>query len=209
MFHFKQCAPVPEQGGRGYCGPGWRPVGFGGLVKADSKILWRGERGGMYDFDVDNSKFEKIAGDGGGCCGTLAVTGKNLMCVGGLYNNGKCSNEVMLWSKVEWATVIGMKNMPVACWKSCVVDVDSKYMLVIGGVGNLGRLNSVQIYNHETQTWHMGPPLPLPCWATSAVVHGGLVYVMGGLGMDRAVWSANITDLVSPLSIVCSTIISM
>ena len=59
MFHFKQCTPVPEQGGRGYCGPGWRPVGFGGLVKVDGKILWRGERGGMYDFDVDNSKFEK------------------------------------------------------------------------------------------------------------------------------------------------------
>ena len=150
-----------------------------------------------------------MPGDGGGCCGTLAVAGKKLMCVGGLHN-GLCSNEVMLWSKDEWAPVIGMKNMPVACWKSCMVDVDSKYMLVIGGLDNLGRLSSVQIYNHETHTWHMGPPLPLPCWATSAVVHGGLVYVMGGLGMDRAVWSANITDLVSPLSIVCrSTIISM
>ena len=31
----------------------------------------------------------------------------------------------------------------------------------------------------------------------SAVVHGDMVFVMGGLDMDRAVWCADIRDLVS------------
>ncbi|KAL5506732.1 hypothetical protein EMCRGX_G008465 [Ephydatia muelleri] len=45
------------------------------------------------------------------------------------------------------------------------------------------------------ETWHRGPSLPEPCWAMSAVVHGDLVFVMGGWGMDRAVWCADIRDL--------------
>ena len=56
-------------------------------------------------------------------------------------------------------------------------------------------LNVVQIF--DGRTWHMGPPLPRPCYDMSAVLHGDLVCVVGGWGMERAVWSATITDLVS------------
>ena len=205
MLHFKPCTPVPERGGRGHGGRGWSLVGVGGLVEVEGRVVWRGGEEGMYIFDTKNSKFDILA-DGGEWCGTLAVCGKNLIRVGGLQGNGLCSNEVMLLSKEVWDL---MKSMPVACWRSCVVTVGSKHMLVIGGLGDLGRLSNVQIFNDDTQTWCIGPPLPLPCWATSAVIHGDMVYVMGGLGMNRAVWSASITDLVSPLSILCSTFISM
>eukprot|EP00731_Ephydatia_muelleri_P004222 Em0002g398a len=71
-------------------------------------------------------------------------------------------------------------------------------MVVMGGRGDGWRaLNDVQVFDGGTQTWHRGPSLPKPCNTMSAVVHGDLVFVMGGYGMDRAVWCADIRDLQS------------
>ena len=70
-------------------------------------------------------------------------------------------------------------------------------MVVMGGIDGGVRLNDVQVFDGGTQTWHRGPSLPKPCCRMSAVVHGDLVFVMGGEGMDRAVWCADIRDLVS------------
>ena len=53
------------------------------------------------------------------------------------------------------------------------------------------------MFDGGTQTWHRGPSLPKPCDRMSAVVHGDMVFVMGGAGMARAVWCADIRDLVS------------
>ena len=73
-------------------------------------------------------------------------------------------------------------------------------MVVMGGAGDgdgWRDLNDVQVFDGGTQTWHRGPSLPKPCSLMSAVVHGDVVFVMGGEGMDRAVWCADIRDLVS------------
>eukprot|EP00731_Ephydatia_muelleri_P003979 Em0002g155a len=71
-------------------------------------------------------------------------------------------------------------------------------MVVMGGYGDGSRsLNDVQVFDGGTQTWHRGPSLPKPCCFMSAVVHEDLVFVMGGYGMDRAVWCADIRDLQS------------
>ena len=86
---------------------------------------------------------------------------------------------------------------------SCVVSVSGGGMVVMGGLGDGGGgdggrwLNDVQVFDGGTQTWHRGPSLPKRCGLMSAVVHGDLVFVMGGWGMDRAVWCADIRDLVS------------
>ena len=91
-----------------------------------------------------------------------------------------------------------MPDMLVGCWESCVVSVSGGGMVVMGGIGDGGRdLNDVQVFDGGTQTWHRGPSLPKPCSRMSAVVHGDVVFVMGGYGMDRAVWCADIRDLVS------------
>ena len=89
-----------------------------------------------------------------------------------------------------------MSDMLVECYGSCVLNGGG--MVVMGGWGDgMRSLNDVQVFDGETQTWHRGPSLPQPCVAMSAVVHGDLVFVMGGVGMDRAVWCADIHDLVS------------
>ena len=188
MFTFKTCTAIPELGGRGY--------GGGGVVEVEGRVVWRG-LGGVYRFDEGSSEWERLAG-GGGVGAALAVCGGELVSVGGVLVGGLKDRhvfrkEVEVLRGGRWTS---MTEMLVGCWNSCVVSVSGGALLVMGGQGDGYRdLNDVQIF--DGRTWHIGPPLPQPCTDMSAVVHGDLVFVMGGRGMERAVWSANITDLVS------------
>ena len=184
MFTYQTCAAVPEGGGRG-------SYGGGGVVEVEGRVVWGGGLGGrVYRFDEVSSEWVRLA-SGGELGATLAVRGVKLVSVGG-YKDGAYSKEVMVWRGGRWTS---MTKMLVGCSSSCVVSVSGGVLLVMGGGGDGGPLNDIQIF--DGRTWHMGPPLPRPCWAMSAVVHGDLVFVMGGGYMERAVWSANITDLVS------------
>ena len=183
MFTYQTCAAVPEEGGRGWSG--------GGVVEVEGRVVWGAGEGGVYRLDEVSSEWVRLA-DGGEVWAILAVCGGELVSVGG-YKDGVFSKEVKVWRGGRWTS---MTEMLVGCRRSCVVSVSGGVLLVMGGFGVDGYLNDVQIF--DGRTWHMGPPLPRPCWAMSAVVHGDLVFAMGGSGgMERAVWSANITDLVS------------
>ena len=187
MFTYQTCTAVPVRGGRGV----W---GGGGVVEVERRVVWggRGLGGGVYRFDEVSSEWVRLAD--GELWATLAVCGGELVSVGG-YKDGVYSEEVRVLRGGRWTS---MTEMLVGCCSSCVVSVSGGVLLVMGGLGECDgyrRLNDVQIF--DGRTWHMGPPLPRPCVDMSAVVHGDLVFVVGGAGMERAVWSANITDLVS------------
>ena len=185
MLSFKTCEKAPEQGGRGdvYGDDG------GGLVEVEGRVVWGGYRG-VYMYEED--RWSRVA-DGGEVAGTLAVCGGRLVWVGGL-KGGVSSKKVKELRRGRWSA---MTDMLVGCWWSCVVSVSGGGMVVMGGAGDGGSLNDVQVFDGGTQTWHRGPSLPKPCHTMSAVVHGDVVFVMGGVGMDRAVWCADIRDLVS------------
>ena len=186
MLSFATCANVPVRGGRGY-------GGGGGLVEVEGRVVWGGGYGGgVYVLDEVRSKWSRVA-DGGELGGTLAVCVGRLVWVGG-WKDGVWSKEVKELSRARWSH---MSDMLVECRGFCVLSVSGGGMVVIGGAGDGGLLNDVQVFDGGTQTWHRGPSLPKRCSHMSAVVHGDLVFVMGGLGMDRAVWCADIHDLVS------------
>ena len=189
MFTYQTCAAVPVRGGRRWYG--------GGVVEVEGRVVWGGAGEGVYRFDEVRSKWERLADDEDGA--TLAVCGGEMVSVGGLIDDDVYSKVVRVWRGGRWTS---MTEMLVRCSRSCVVSVSGGVLLVMGGVGDGYRvgdggmpLNDVQIF--DGRTWHMGPPLPHTCSRMSAVVHGDLVFVVGGVGMKRAVWSANITDLVS------------
>ena len=183
MLSFATCAKVPVQGGRGWYG--------GGLVEVEGKVVWGGV--GVYMLDEVRSKWSRVADDGE-FGGTLAVCGGRLVWVGG-DKSGVRSKEVKELRGGRWSV---MPDMLEGCRRSCVLSVSGGGMVVMGGLGDgLSWLNDVQVFDGGTQTWHRGPSLPKPCYHMSAVVHGDLVFVMGGWGMDRAVWCADIRDLVS------------
>ena len=170
------------QGGRGD-GSG------GGLVEVEGRVVWGGY-GGVYMYE---DRWNRVA-DGGEMWGTLAVCGRRLVWVGG-WKIGVSSKKVKELRGGRWSV---MSDMLVGCEWSCVVSVSGGGMVVMGGIGDVWRdLNDVQVFDGGTQTWHRGPSLPKPCHTMSAVVHGDVVFVMGGHGMDRAVWCADIRDLVS------------
>ena len=153
--------------------------------------MWGGH-GGVHMLDEVNFKWSRVAHHGD-VQGRLAVCEGRIVWVGGL-KDGVCSKEVMdlggTWSLVS--------DMLVGCCESCVFSVSGGGMVVMGGKGDGGRdLNDVQVFDGKTQTWHRGPSLPQPCYAMSAVVHGDLVFMTGSVGMARAVWCADIRDLVS------------
>ena len=173
------------RGGRGEWGGG------GGLVEVEGRVVWGGYGGGVYMYE--EGRWSRVA-DGGKWAGTLAVCGGRLVWVGG-WKGDVSSKEVKELRGGRWSD---MSDMLVGCSWSCVVSVSGGGMVVMGGVGDGRRwLNDVQVFDGGTQTWHRGPSLPKPCWSMSAVVHGDVVFVMGGVGMDRAVWCADIRDLVS------------
>ena len=81
-----------------------------------------------------------------------------------------------------------MLDMLVGCRGSCIVSVGGGGLVVMGGRGDGDRaLAAVQVFDGKTQTWHFGPSLLKPCAVISAVIHGDLVFVMGGMGMATAV----------------------
>ena len=187
MLSFATCAEAPLRGGRGYLN--------GGLVEVEGRVVWGGGGGygEVYMLDEVRSKWSRVA-DGSELEGTLAVCGGRLVWVGGEKGDDVRSKEVKELRGGRWS----MPDMMVGCRGSCVLSVSGGGMVVMGGVGDgWRRLNDVQVFDGGTQTWHRGPSLPEPCGRMSAVVHGDLVFVMGGYGMDRAVWCADIRDLVS------------
>ena len=184
MFHYERCENLPKEGGRGGLG--------GGLVEVEGRVVWGGGlgNGGVYRLD-EKDKWERwTAGVELGA--TLGVCGGMLVAVGGLKDD-MWSKKVMVLRGGRWSL---MSDMLVGCRRSCVVGGGG--LVVMGGQGDWGRyLADVQVFDGKTQTWHFGPSLPKPCVAMSSVVHEDLVFMMGGDGMARAVWCANINDLVS------------
>ena len=194
MVSFIPCAKVPERGGRGYvCG--------GGLVESEGRVIWGGGR--VHVLDEANSRWKEVAD--GEIGARLAVCGTGLVSVGGL-KGGVCSKKVMQLRGERWSL---MSDMLAGFAFSCVLSVGGGGMVVMGGQGDGRRfLNDVQVFDGKAQTWHTGPSLPQPCGAMSAVASGGQVFVMGGVGMDRAVWSAKIDELVSVVLNICPILCS-
>ena len=189
MCNFESCENTPVPGGRGVLGGGV------GLVEVEGRVVWGGGgRGGVYMLD-DKDKWKRWTDDVEGGA-TLGVCGGMLVVVGGWKVSGVCSKEVMVWRGGRWSL---MSDMLVGCRRSCVVSVGGGGLVVMGGTGDgdRGPLAAVQVFDGKTQTWHFGPSLPKGCYGMSAVVHRDLVFMMGGYDMARAVWCANINDLVS------------
>ena len=195
MFDFQTCTAVPVRGGRGY-------VGGGGVVEMEGMVVWGGGIGEVYRLDEVSSKWVGLADDDE-LGATLVVCGGELVSVGGLHGTTRVQcKAVRVLRGGRWTS---MSEMLVRCGKSCVLSVSGGGLLVMGGIGDGHRiLYDVQIF--DGRAWRMGPPLPRPCWGMSAVVHGDLMFVVGGRGMERAVRSANISDLVSHFTLIVASL---
>ena len=199
-LQFETCSKIPEQGFRSEYGGGLVEVGEEGtVVWGRGKAVYRLTRMNNWKKCTDDVDVGARLG-----VGLVAISDSKegvckkamyLLAVGGLKDGGMCSKKVMVWKEGKWTT---MSEMLVGCEFSCVVSVNEGSLVVMGGWSDAGRrLSDVQVFDGNTQTWHFGPPLPQQWGAMSAVVHGKVLYVMGGWGMGTAVWCINVSDLVS------------
>eukprot|EP00731_Ephydatia_muelleri_P021695 Em0014g286a len=175
MLRFNTCPNVPESGGRS-CGDGG-----GGLVELDGRVVW-GVKLGLYSYDQVNSKWDRMADGGGDLGARLAMCGDRLVLVGG-WDGSVNSKKVKVFNEGKWSTMPEViPDMLVGCECSCILSVSEGGMVVMGGLGVGGSdVNDVQVFDGKAKTWHKGPSLPLPVRSMSAVIHGDLVFVMGGL----------------------------
>ena len=69
------------------------------------------------------------------------------------------------------------------------------HLIVAGGWGDLGRLNTVEVF--DGYQWAEAENLPMACFGMKSVVHEGNWYLMGGTGQDKEVFCASLNSLIA------------
>ena len=103
-------------------------------------------------------------------------------------------------NKKKWTEVIS--PMPTQRQETAVVSTDH-FIVVLGGRGIGGeRLNSVEVYRHESRQWHIAGFLPLPLTRPSATIVGEEIFVGSGSpahgSVSKDVFSSTMSKLLSP-----------
>lgn len=109
--------------------------------------------------------------------GFLAATG---LALGAMTSIAGCSSLLSppaLDAETSWKTGV---SMPTERTEVAATVLDSK-LYIIGGI-EPGRVASrtVAIYDPGTESWEAGPDLPVGLHHTTALTHGGNIYVVGG-----------------------------
>ena len=74
--------------------------------------------------------------------------------------------------------------MPTARRMPTVISHKRTVLVVCGGVGGNGILNTVEMFNSETLEWHTLTPLPVPAMCMSTAIIGNTCFLMGGVDKD-------------------------
>ena len=75
--------------------------------------------------------------------------------------------------------------MPTARRMLAVISHKGIVLVVCGGVGRDGMLNTVEMLNRETLQWHTLSPLPIPWAGMSTAIIGNTCFLMGGVHKDK------------------------
>lgn len=103
-------------------------------------------------------------------------------------------------SKKKWIEVI--QPMPTARQEMAVINTEH-FIVVIGGRGVGGdRLNTVEVYRHESKQWHIGGVLPLPLTRPTATMIGDDIFIGSGSpaqgSVSKDIYTSTISRLLSP-----------
>ena len=103
-------------------------------------------------------------------------------------------------SKRKW--VENISPMPTARQETAVVNTEH-FIVVMGGRGIGGdRLNTVEVYRHESKQWHVAGCLPLPLTRPTATVCGEEIFIGSGSpshsSVSKAIFCSTMSKLLSP-----------
>ena len=184
-------------------------------MEVEGRVMW-GCLDAVYKFEEQSGDWIKTTTKAPEA--TLGVCGGKLVAIGGMDSFEKhyvlipiCSSAALVWDPKgwngmgKWSDLASFRDC--SC-RACAVGIDGGGLVVMGGAeveyGEKQPSQCVNVFDGKnTFCIQEGPSLPKPCWGMSGVVHDGVIYVMGGTFMGTSVWSANISDLMKPVSFVC------
>ena len=185
-------------------------------MEVEGRVMW-GCLDAVYKFEEQSGDWVKTTTTAPEA--TLGVCGGKLVAIGGMDSFEKhyaliptCSPAALVWDPKGWN---GMGKWSDLAWfeygscRACAVGINGGGLVVMGGgekeiYEEKQPLTRVIVFDGKDRlSYQEGPSLPKPCWGMSGVVHYGVIYVMGGTFMGTSVWSANISDLVKPVSFIC------
>ena len=137
------------------------------------------------------------------CYFAMTVIDNHLVLVGGRGRHYSESNILGVWraSSKEWTYPYPDMATP---RRSCSAVTYKLWLAVMGGMGDGGRLSSVEVMNTDTKQWYDGPPTPIAWTEMKTAIVGDMCYFMGGYvegtGYTDKVYNVSLPALVSQLS---------
>ena len=124
----------------------------------------------------------------------LAVFGEQLVVVGGKEVESRefSTNKLAVWDKDTSSWTFPFPSMLAARTSPTVFSYKS-YLLAAGGKRGVLDYN-IEILDGATMQWFQGPPLPLPSFLFTSLVHNDKLYLLGE--RERAILSVDIETLI-------------
>ena len=134
---------------------------------------------------------------------SVAVVNDQLVLVGGSeVQTNKKTNKLGVWNEQSKRWTHPLPPMTTACYSPSVATHNNRWLVVIGGVGDVGAdLSRVEILDTtEPVQWYQAESLPHPCYQVSSATIGNMCYLLGGFtrgGSFKKVLSVCLDDLIS------------
>ena len=126
----------------------------------------------------------------------LAVIDGLLTSVGG----GGCLTNTLFsltgeGERKQWSQIF--PPMPTPRWNAACVTTEQA-LVVAGGYGAGGALDTVEVMNTDTKVWTKVASLPEKCSLVTATVFGDRLYLAGGFPSSKSVFTCSLPDLLPP-----------
>ena len=153
-----------------------------------SKVYFRGDYRQLFAYNISDNSWLQLPDCPFGSCSFAIINGQ-LTTIGG----DLLTNELMsLIDKCKWVE----KFPPMPTKRMFVAVVCTGTVLIVaGGLGENGRLTTVEVLNFETSQWSAAVELPRCLSCCSAAVHGDQLYMLGGGLFDKSVYTCSASAL--------------
>ena len=125
----------------------------------------------------------------------LAVIGGLLTSVGGVGPTNTLFSLTGEGERKQWSQIF--PSMPTPCWSAACVTTEQA-LVVAGGYGAGGALDTVEVMNTDTKVWTKVASLPEKCNLLTATVFGDRLYLAGGYPRSKSVFTCSLPHLLPP-----------
>ena len=135
---------------------------------------------------------------------SMAVVNNQLVLVGGRdIRTSKATNKLGVWNEQSksWTHAYPLPPMITACHSPSVATHNNRWLVVMGGYGDLTCLSRVEILDTDSIQWYHAASLPQPLSQSLPAIIGNMCYLLGGYnegaGASKKVLSVCLDDLIS------------